>query len=127
MMELNNIPLSEDEMQEISKKIMLFRIDKVMYVLYSEHMEHMYMEYIHQRFDGKNASVTEMLEYCQLHNIKVIPFPLKKKTMWGYSRLFSKIKAFGCAIDDMVLCERITRCIAAASAAAKREKPFRRV
>ena len=121
MKELNNIPLSEEEMQEISKKIMLFRIDKVMYVLYSEHME-MYIEYIHQRFDGKNASVTEMLEYCQLHNIMVIPFPLKKKTMWGYSKLFSKIKAFGCAIDDMELCERITRCIAEASTTAKKRE-----
>jgi hypothetical protein len=121
MKELESNPLTEEEMQEISKKIMLFRIDKVMYVLYSEHME-MYIEYIHQRFDGKNASVTEMLEYCQLHNIKVIPFPLKKKTMWGYSKLFSKIKAFGCAIDDMELCERITRCISEASAAAKKRE-----
>ena len=97
------------------------RDKKYRHVLYSEHME-MYIEYIHQRFDGKNASVTEMLEYCQLHNIKVIPFPLKKKTIWGYSKLFSKIKAFGCAIDDMELCERITRCIAKASAAAKKRE-----
>ena len=45
MKEIESIQLSEEEMQEISKKIMLFQIGKVMYVLYSEHME-MYKEYI---------------------------------------------------------------------------------
>ncbi len=105
-------PLTDEEEDRVRDKLFIASIGDVIYVLYSEQME-TYMPYVVERFDDE-PDIHEMIEYCRLHGIKILPISPKKSAISGYIEHL-RIRKHGCHISDMNLIQIITRCVFQAS------------
>ena len=101
-------PLTDEEEDRVRDKLFIASIGDVIYVLYSEQME-MYMPYVVERFDDE-PDIHEMIEYCRLHDIKILPISLKKSNMSEYIEHL-RIRKNGCHTSDMTLVPIIIRCV----------------
>ena len=101
--------LSDEELELVSGKVFVTGIKDIIYVLYTDRME-MYFDHFDEKFNlNKSFSLPEMLQYCHLHDIKVLPVLLKKKSRLKYFIEYKRTELFGCAIKDAKLADIIHR------------------
>jgi hypothetical protein len=102
--------IPESDYKEIEKKVYMITIKKITYILYSSDAIGRYIPFIAERFEKKDARWQDLLRYCSMHGILVVPI-----RMSGWTPGFINIKyldrsiAFNCAIKDANLFETILR------------------
>ena len=102
-----NTPLTDEQRRRLDITTDIFVIKDVMYVLYSENMK-LHRKYLEDRFDKENASVDEMLRYCQMNDIKVEPYVYKNATKENCFSELRRIEEYNCDIKAEELHQQIT-------------------
>ena len=71
----------------------------------------MYHDFLNRKFSyggEKDVPTDEVLQYCKLHNIKVLPLVLRNRSEKRIKREYEKVSSYGCLIRDLELNQNIT-------------------